>query len=72
MSLAAMAARTHYSKPLLGHLETGRRVVKPEHVVAYSRALAVSVDRLLGPAQDPIRVAHEWLLAVSCSGQGTE
>ncbi|WP_280480858.1 helix-turn-helix domain-containing protein, partial [Nocardia cyriacigeorgica] len=36
LSLSAMAARTHYSKPLLGMLETGRRQVKPEHVRAYA------------------------------------
>ncbi|MCE7009346.1 helix-turn-helix transcriptional regulator [Kibdelosporangium philippinense] len=41
VSLSALAARTHYSKPLLGHLETGKRRVKPEHVLAYSRALSV-------------------------------
>lgn len=63
MSLAAMAARTHYSKPLLGHLETGRRTVNPKHLTAYSQALDVSVDRLIGPAEDPLRVAHEWLVA---------
>ncbi|WP_255375468.1 helix-turn-helix transcriptional regulator [Saccharomonospora sp. CUA-673] len=40
-----MAARTHYSKALLGHLETGKRVVRPEHVTAYSRALNVSTTR---------------------------
>jgi transcriptional regulator with XRE-family HTH domain len=65
VSLAAIAARTHYSKALLGHLETGRRTVKPEHVAAYSRALGVSVERLYGPSGDPVRVAHEWLVADS-------
>lgn len=63
LSLSAMSARTHYSKALLGHLEIGRRAVKPEHVTAYSRALDVSVDHLLGSVEDPLRVAHEWLLA---------
>lgn len=65
VSLAAIAARTHYSKALLGHLETGRRTVKPEHVAAYSRALGVAVERLYGPSDDPLRVAHEWLVADS-------
>lgn len=58
-----MAARTHYSKPLLGLLETGNRTVKPEHVVAYSRALGISVDSLYGGPDDPLRVAHEWLVS---------
>lgn len=62
VSLSAMAARTHYSKALLGHLETGNRAVKPEHVTAYSRALNVSVDTLYGAPDDPLRVAHEWLV----------
>ena len=63
VSLAALARSTHYSKALLGHLETGQRAVKPEHVTAYARALGVSVDRLYGPPADPLRVAHEWLVS---------
>lgn len=63
MSLAAVAARTHYSKPLLGLLETGKRTIKPEHVIAYSRALNVAVAMLYGRRDDPLRVAHEWLVA---------
>jgi transcriptional regulator with XRE-family HTH domain len=62
VSLAAMAARTHYSKPLLGLLETGKRTIKPEHVEAYSRALNVPIEILQGPPDDPLRVAHEWLV----------
>jgi hypothetical protein len=58
-----MAARTHYSKALLGHLETGKRTVKPEHVTAYSRALGVFVESLYDRPDDPLRVAHEWLVA---------
>ncbi|MQA07927.1 MAG: helix-turn-helix domain-containing protein [Pseudonocardiaceae bacterium] len=65
VSLSAMAARTHYSKPLLGLLETGKRTISPEHVAAYSRALNVSIDSLYGPPDDPLRVAHEWLVADS-------
>jgi hypothetical protein len=57
--------RTHYSKPLLGLLETGKRTIKPEHVEAYSRALNIPVDILLGPSEDPLRVAHEWLVSDS-------
>lgn len=62
VSLAAMSARTHYSKPLLGLLETGKRTVKPEHVDAYARALNIPTEILLGPPDDPLRVAHEWLV----------
>jgi transcriptional regulator with XRE-family HTH domain len=62
VSLAGMAARTHYSKPLLGLLETGKRTIKPEHVEAYSRGLNVPVEVLRGPPDDPLRLAHEWLV----------
>jgi transcriptional regulator with XRE-family HTH domain len=63
ISLSAMAARTHYSKPYLSQIENGRRTVQPEHVTAYSRALGVPVASLYGQPQDPLRIAHEWLLA---------
>lgn len=65
ISLTVMATRTHYSKPLLGLLETGKRTIKPEHVEAYSRALNVPIDILQGPPDDPLRVAHEWLVSDS-------
>jgi transcriptional regulator with XRE-family HTH domain len=65
VSLAAMAARTHYSKPLLGLLETGKRTIKPEHIEAYSRVLNVPTEILQGPPDDPLRVAHEWLVSDS-------
>lgn len=67
VSLAAMAAKTHYSKPLLGMLETGKRTVKPEHIEAYARALNIPTSVLLGPPEDPLRVAHEWLVSDSPS-----
>ncbi|MFE3171823.1 helix-turn-helix domain-containing protein [Amycolatopsis sp. NPDC059090] len=63
VSLSAMAVKTHYTKPYLSLLENGKRTVRPEHVTAYSRALNVSADALYGPPQDPLRVAHEWLVA---------
>ncbi|OAP26470.1 MULTISPECIES: helix-turn-helix domain-containing protein [Amycolatopsis] len=63
LSLSAMASKTHYSKPYLSQLEGGTRTVKPEHVIAYSRALNVAVESLYGAPQDPLRVAHEWLVA---------
>ena len=63
LSLSAVASRTHYSKALLGHLETGRRTVRPDHVAAYARALDVPVDVFYDPTGDPLRVAHEWLVS---------
>ncbi|MEV6905540.1 helix-turn-helix transcriptional regulator [Amycolatopsis sp. NPDC051071] len=63
ISLSAMAAKTHYSKPYLSQLESGTRTAKPDHVTAYSRALNVAVDALYGPPLDPLRIAHEWLVA---------
>ncbi|AYF76943.1 XRE family transcriptional regulator [Nocardia yunnanensis] len=65
LSLVAVAARTNFSKSLLGQLETGARRVRREHVVAYSRALNVSVETLEAPATDPIRLALEWLVSDS-------
>ncbi|WP_424184220.1 helix-turn-helix domain-containing protein [Actinokineospora sp. G85] len=61
VSLGAMAHRTNYSKALLGHIETGKRRVQDEHVIAYSRELGVPVAVLYGPRLDPLRMAHEWL-----------
>jgi transcriptional regulator with XRE-family HTH domain len=67
VNLAAMAVRTHYSKPLLGLLETGKRTIKPEHIEAYSLALNISIEILRGLPDDPLRVAHEWLVSDSPS-----
>ena len=64
-SLSRMAALTHYSKPYLSQLENGHRTVSAQHVQAYSRALDVPIGALYGPTNDPLRVAHEWLLADS-------
>nr|CEL14204.1 Putative C1 regulatory protein [Kibdelosporangium sp. MJ126-NF4] len=41
MSLTVMARRTHYSKSLLGMVETGQRAATPEVVSAYEQALGV-------------------------------
>ncbi|MFI5719312.1 helix-turn-helix domain-containing protein [Nocardia sp. NPDC051750] len=46
ISLQGMAARTNYSKPYLGQLETGARAVRVEHVAAYESALHTSLDHL--------------------------
>ncbi|WP_225724615.1 MULTISPECIES: helix-turn-helix transcriptional regulator [unclassified Nocardia] len=56
LSLARMAARTSYSKPYLGQLETGSRAVRAEHVAAYEAALGVRID---GAATDS-GVVEPW------------
>jgi transcriptional regulator with XRE-family HTH domain len=56
MSLAALAHRTHYSKALLGHLETGRRPIRPEHVTAYAHALDLPVSRLYTGSESGLSV----------------
>jgi transcriptional regulator with XRE-family HTH domain len=50
ISLSAMAARTHYSKSYLGNIETGRRSVTVDVVLAYELALGGDMERrtLLG------------------------
>jgi hypothetical protein len=54
-----MAARTHYSKSLLGYLEAGERTILPEHVRAYEDVLGVPLG------SDPVRRAHQWLVSDS-------
>ncbi|MGW6625557.1 helix-turn-helix domain-containing protein [Nocardia sp. NPDC055002] len=46
ISLQGMSARTNYSKPYLGQLETGARMVRAEHVAAYASALHTPLDHL--------------------------
>lgn len=60
-SLATMAALTHFSKPYLGHVETGHRQPTPDVVDRYEQVLGVPI----GIPHDPVRAAHEWL----CGGQ---
>lgn len=45
ISLAVMAARTHYGKGFLGNVETGRRTATPDVIVAYEKALGDDVNR---------------------------
>lgn len=63
VSLARMAQRVSYAKPYLSQLENGHRSVLAEHVTAYSRALGVPVESFYGTPDDPLRVAHEWLVS---------
>lgn len=58
-SLAGMAALTHFSKPYLSLIETGRRTPTPEVIDRYEQVLGVAI----GTAPDPVRLAHEWLTA---------
>ncbi|MCP2316520.1 Helix-turn-helix domain-containing protein [Nocardia amikacinitolerans] len=60
LSLSALAARTHYSKALLGMLETGQRLVRPEHVTAYAEALGIGSALFVEPA-DGEQAATEWI-----------
>lgn len=69
LSLSGMAARTHYSKPLLGLLETGQRTLKPEHIQAYADALGVGSSLFVEPS-DGEQAAAEWLARVAASDLG--
>ncbi|NEW30410.1 helix-turn-helix domain-containing protein [Nocardia cyriacigeorgica] len=69
LSLSAMAARTHYSKPLLGMLETGQRQIRPEHVRAYADALGIGSALFVEP-DDGERAAAEWIARVASSDIG--
>lgn len=66
LSLSAVAARTHYSKALLGLLETGQRQVRPEHVRAYADALGIGSALFIEPA-DGEQAAAEWIHRVAAS-----
>ncbi|TDC45152.1 XRE family transcriptional regulator [Micromonospora sp. KC207] len=57
-SLAGMAALTHFSKPYLGLVETGRRPATPDVVERYEHALGEPI----GTPADPVRLTHEWLI----------
>jgi transcriptional regulator with XRE-family HTH domain len=59
-SLAELSRRTHYSKALLGLLETGKRAIAPQHVTAYAKALGVPVDHLYRNPE-PAAGEHEHL-----------
>ncbi|WP_081722452.1 helix-turn-helix domain-containing protein [Saccharopolyspora rectivirgula] len=61
LSLAQMARRTHFTRSYLSMIETGKRPVSDEVVAVYERVLGVP----LSAPGDPVRVAHEWLLADS-------
>lgn len=71
LSLSAMAMRTHYSKPLLGMLETGQRTVKAEHVRAYAGVLGVG-SALFVEGANGEQAASEWLCRVASSDLGAD
>ncbi|WP_327140421.1 helix-turn-helix domain-containing protein [Nocardia sp. NBC_01327] len=62
LSLQGMAARTNYSKPYLGQLETGARIARVEHVTAYESALGISLSPLY--AQMPMPARSEGELSI--------
>ncbi|MBU3060299.1 helix-turn-helix domain-containing protein [Nocardia sp. NEAU-G5] len=69
LSLSALATRTHFSKSLLGQLETGERRIRDEHVRAYSDALGIGSALFLEPA-DGTQAAAEWLERLAASDVG--
>ncbi|MFD0361499.1 helix-turn-helix domain-containing protein [Nocardia sp. GCM10030253] len=69
LSLSALAARTHYSKALLGMLENGQRQIRPEHVRAYADALGIGSALFAEPA-DGERAAAEWIQRAAASDIG--
>ncbi|MEU5691255.1 helix-turn-helix transcriptional regulator [Actinosynnema sp. NPDC020468] len=58
-SLTRMAQVSHYSAAYLSLIENGKRRAAPGVVTAYEQALGVSIG------DDPVRRAHEWLVAES-------
>lgn len=62
VSLARMADRTHFTKSYLSMIETGKRSIAAEVVHAYEQTLG---KPLSPPSNDPVRLAHEWLVAAS-------
>lgn len=62
LSLARMAQRTHFAKSYLSMVETGKRTAAQDVISAYEQVLGVSLRAGCG---DPVRVAHEWLVAES-------
>ncbi|MEV4129011.1 helix-turn-helix transcriptional regulator [Nocardia sp. NPDC049707] len=69
LSLSALAARTHYSKALLGMLENGQRRIRSEHVHAYADALGIGSALFIEPA-DGEQAAAEWIHRVAASDLG--
>ncbi|SFS66032.1 helix-turn-helix domain-containing protein [Saccharopolyspora flava] len=62
LSLSRMAQRTHFAKSYLSMVETGKRAVAPDVITAYEQVLGVPLQADFG---DPLRIAHEWLVAES-------
>ncbi|GAA4864254.1 helix-turn-helix transcriptional regulator [Saccharopolyspora cebuensis] len=60
LSLGRMALRTHFARSYLSMIETGKRPVVRAVVLAYEQVLGVPLADAPG---EPLRVAHEWLLA---------
>ncbi|MBO0853687.1 MAG: helix-turn-helix transcriptional regulator [Nocardia sp.] len=61
VGLREFARRTHWSAAYLSQIERGLRPVTDDIARAYTVALGTEPDAK--PAGDPLRVAHEWLVA---------
>ncbi|WP_067474033.1 helix-turn-helix domain-containing protein [Nocardia amamiensis] len=69
LSLSALSARTHYSKALLGMLETEQRRIGPGHVRAYEEVPGRG-SVMSDESTDGEQAAAEWLRRVATSDVG--
>lgn len=60
--MSRMAQRTHFAKSYLSMVETGKRTAARDVVSAYEQVLGVPLQ---SGADDPLRIAHEWLVSDS-------
>src|SRR5690606_24683618 len=60
VGLRALARRTHWSAAYLSQIERGLRPVTDDIAQAYAAVLGTETATQPG---DPLRIAHEWLLA---------
>lgn len=63
LGLREFARRTHWSAAYLSQVERGQRPVSDEIRSAYFDALGTDRDAWPRSPVDPLRIAHEWLLA---------
>lgn len=63
VELRELARRTHWSAAYLSQVERGLRPVSEEITKAYADVLGAEPETPTLPQGDPLRIAHEWLLA---------